>query len=523
MAITTIPEVREEIQNNIKTNNQREITGQVLQDTLIDMLDTVDEVKANITGYYEGMSVGLADNLKSISTDVVSDLSSGFIGRTTGGSATIPDVGKSQIMKINGRWDDTAKTCFNPVGGFLSLGGNWYRPDYVIENATINTSGVIVSGTGYVAIVPCIMSEYGSGNNNGTKVESETYVRSAVYALSGGYPTIGSTGTIPSVNSTYESLNITVEAGYLGVAVTSLDGLYIHPVWSGYKNGVYVEPNESLGGIPTCEWGLSDMDYAYLNTADRGIYLHRGSNKVALSGLAWSSTVNEDVYTWTCELPEDAKSGGVFHTDYTANTLSLSGKTVSLSSTSITSESELMASLGGSFILYELAEGVETVSSDSMIFGNSDFGGEFFLASNEVGSYTLSALKCGDSLSIHYGVDYRGWLRDDHKAIETISFVAAQALVDLDQRLASLSEKVANINKPTRSGYECILKAIGSPNANLVPDGWDEALFGAWIGEPAYNGQVYMNISSTPELWIGFITVSATGTYSAVWKKATLA
>jgi hypothetical protein len=489
---------------------------------------------AQVSGYYPGLEAGVADNLKPISTDVVSDMSSGFIGRTTGGSTTIPDVGKSQIMKINGRWDNTTKTCFSPNGGFLSLGGNWYRPDYVIENATINTSGAIASGTGYVAIVPCIMSEYGSGNNNGIKVESEAYVRSAVYALSGGYPTIGSTGTIPSVNSTYGSLNITVEVGYLGVAVTSLEGLYIHPVWSGYKNGVYVEPNESTGGIPICEWGLSDMDYAYLNTEDRGIYLHRGSNKVALSGLAWSSTVNEDVYTWTCALPNDAKNGGIFHTDYTANTLSLSGKTISFASTSITSESELMSSLGTSFILYELAEGVETVSSDSMIFGNSDFGGEFFLASNEAGSYTLSALKCGDSFSIHYGVDYLGWLRDDHKTIEKDEKVTARALDDIDRRVSEIEKGLSDgflyiktgrlvvdgmMSALLRNAGGFMLITTAAPNAANVPDGWDVDLYGKWNGTPAYNGQFLIDKKSKA-VYIGIIDDTGTSVTSA-WAKIT--
>ena len=86
MAITTIPEVREEIQENINTNNQREITGQVLQNTLIDMLDTVDDVKANTTGYYEGMSVGLADNL--ISPDTTPDTAS-WIYRSTAGNKDV--------------------------------------------------------------------------------------------------------------------------------------------------------------------------------------------------------------------------------------------------------------------------------------------------------------------------------------------------------------------------------------------------------------------------------------------------
>ena len=86
MAITTIPEVREEIQQNINTNNNRAITGQILQTTLVDMLDTVDDVKANTTGYYEGMSVGLADNL--ISPDTEND-SASWLYRSTAGDKDV--------------------------------------------------------------------------------------------------------------------------------------------------------------------------------------------------------------------------------------------------------------------------------------------------------------------------------------------------------------------------------------------------------------------------------------------------
>ena len=86
MAITTIPEVREEIQENINTNNNRAITGQVLQTTLVDMLDTVDDVKANTTGYYEGMSVGLADNLISPDTE---NNSASWLYRSTAGDKDV--------------------------------------------------------------------------------------------------------------------------------------------------------------------------------------------------------------------------------------------------------------------------------------------------------------------------------------------------------------------------------------------------------------------------------------------------
>ena len=98
MAIKTIPEVKEEIQDNIRTNGSRAITGQVLQDTMVDMLDTVDETKANTTGYYEGMSVGLADNL--ISPDMVED-SASWLYRSTAGDQDVSS-GYAGIQSMRG-------------------------------------------------------------------------------------------------------------------------------------------------------------------------------------------------------------------------------------------------------------------------------------------------------------------------------------------------------------------------------------------------------------------------------------
>ena len=229
--------------------------------------------------------------------------------------------------------------------------------------------------------------------------------------------------------------------------------------------------------------------------------------------------MNEETYTWACELPNDAKSGGIFHTDYTANTLSLSGKTISFTSTSITTETELMSSLGSSFILYEMAEGVETVSSYSLIFGNSDFGGEFFLASNEDGTYTLSPIKSGDNLSIHYGVDYLGWLRDDHKAIEKDEKVSARALDDLDRRIGEIEKGLSDgflylktgrlvvdgmMSALLRNAGGFMLITTAAPNAANVPDGWDVELYGKWNGTPAYNGQFLIDKKSKAA-YIGII------------------
>ena len=98
MANTRIEEVKQEITTNITQNEERKITGQILQTTLKDMMDAVDDQKANTTGYYEGLSVGLADNLKS--PDGVSE-NSAWLYRTTAGDASVSS-GFANLQSIKG-------------------------------------------------------------------------------------------------------------------------------------------------------------------------------------------------------------------------------------------------------------------------------------------------------------------------------------------------------------------------------------------------------------------------------------
>lgn len=527
--MAVIDNLKNEINTNVTNNvGVRGVTAPILGGTLIDMVDTIDSTKADVSGYYESLEVGLADNLIPISTDVVNDSTDGgFIGRTTGGNATIPDVGQSQIIEVYGRWDNTTKTCFKPSGGFLSLSGNWFRPEYVISGYTINSSAKVVSGTGSIAVIPCVSGVSASGNNQGIVIEVGSGVsitRVAYFSLATGYPSVNKTGTLltPSNGAYFPS-----GVGYLGIALTGsfTNTLYVHPQWSGYMNGIYVSPNESLAKIPMCDWGLSDLDYAYRDSSTGGKFLHQGRNKSVLSELSWTMVTNEGetpTYTWSAVLPSDAKSGADFKTDYTANALTQSGTTISFTSSSISTQSDLNTSLGSSIILYELSVHIETLSELSMNVTNSDFGGEFWLTDNGVNSFTISSISSGN-ITIQYGVDYLGWLRDDHKTIETNSFVTAQALDDINTRVEAITESISNITAPTRSGDKWVLKANGSPNSSLIPDGWDESLFGQWTGKPVYNGQIYMNISSSPELYIGFITLTASGGYGTPsWKKITI-
>lgn len=530
--MATLDNIKQEINENITTNvGRRGITANILGSTLTDMVNEIDSAKADISGYYAGMEVGLADNLIPIPTDMVNDTTDGGLnGRTTGGNATIPDVGQSQITTIYGNWDDAKKECFKPSGGFLSLGGNWFRPNYVISGHTINSSGKIVNDSDSIAVIPCVQGVTGSGNNQGIVVEvggTASITRVAYFSLSVGYPTADKTGIVLSpTNGSYFPTGV----GYLAIAISGSfsDTLYVHPRWSGYMDGIYVATNESVAKIPMCEWGLSDIDYAYRDASTGGIFLHQGRNKAILSELSWSveSETGESgtTYTWSADLPSDTKPNTVFKTNYTANALSQTGTTISLSSSTISTEATLKSSLGSTFILYELNTHIETLSELSMNVTNSDFGGEFMLTEDGINSFAISEIKSG-SITIQYGVNYLGWLRDDHKTIEENSFVTAQSLCDLNSRVDAMAEIIGTIGAPTRSGDKWVLKALCSPNANVVPDGWNVELFGEWSALPAYNGQMYMNIASTAlEFYIGFrpINPSTMGYTNPVWKKITL-
>ena len=221
----------------------------------------------------------------------------------------------------------------------------------------------------------------------------------------------------------------------MAISVKSTDKLYVHPRWSGYMDGVYVEPSEDEITFSAIEWGLSDLDYIE-RISDTAANLHRGRGHVVLADLVWSvtsATVEETTtYTFTAPLPADAATGGSLKSDYEG--VSITSNVFVITSTTITTVADLKTALGESFGLYELATATDTEIQQTLSLANSDFGGEFF----------LGAAVAPASCDFAYGVSYVGYIRDHQKMLEVMNVVLAAALAECIGRLDSMEKLLSD-------------------------------------------------------------------------------
>lgn len=405
--------------------------------SLTALIEALQQTKADKDGIYKSLTSGMTYGIVPMQSDAVKETGASFIGRTTAGNTTIPEEGVTTIEKIVGAWNNTLKKCFDPKDGMLSLGGNWFRPANVLNGVKLNSSGAVVADSNYkIAIVPCVACESGTGKNNGLKVEFGTGAASTTIGYVGYSATapaaVGDTTTILAANANGAYFPSAV--GFLCISVPSTDKLYVHPRWSGYMDGVYVEPSEDIITFSAIGWGLSDLDYLERVSESTSI-LHRGRGRVVLADLVWdvtSATVEETTtYTFTAALPADGKTNGSLKSDYAG--VSIVNNVFSISSTTITTVADLKTDLGESFALYELTAATDTEVQQSMSLANSDFGGEFFL-----GTAVAPA-----SVDFAYGVSYVGYIRDHQKMLETMNVVLAAALAECLNRLDCMEKMMS--------------------------------------------------------------------------------
>jgi hypothetical protein len=114
--------------------------------------------------------------------------------------------------------------------------------------------------------------------------------------------------------------------------------------------------------------------------------------------------------------------------------MTLASRTYTITSTTITSVSALLTALNGEFALYELTTPVVTDIEMSSSVANSDFGGEFWVGTNVAPT----------AVNFSYGVSYVGYLRDDHKLMEIVNLVGAQAIVQNSKRIDAIERLLSN-------------------------------------------------------------------------------
>lgn len=403
---------------------------------LLELIEALNQVKADKDGSYASLTAGFAKEILPLETDLTEDLNASFIGRTTAENLTIPETGVTIINKIVGAWDDVKKECFHPTGGFLSIGGNWFRPAKVIIGCKVDNSGVIVEDGDYtVAIVPCVQGVSGAGKNNGFKVEfGDGYVDNTIgyvgYSVSENIKVGESVTLLEEVGGAYFPSGI----GYMYVSVKSTVKLYIHPCWSGYMDGVYVSPSEEEIHFPMLTYGLSDIDWIE-RVSDSILRLHQLRKYLDLTTLLWNMEVikGEESFTYkfTSDLPFDGKTNGTLKTNDVLG-LILDGRVFTITSSTINSVDSLLELLSGKFVLYELKNAIVSEFEISSSLINSDYGGEFWIGTNVAPS----------DVDLAYGVSYVGYLRDDNKLLKIVNLVGAQSFVELESRVSSIEKKI---------------------------------------------------------------------------------
>lgn len=405
---------------------------------LMALIEALNQTKADKDGSYNSLTAGFSKEILPLNEDSTKELNASFIGRTTAGNTTIPATGITTLDKVVGAWDNVKKECFNPIGGFLSLGGNWFRPSKVMVGYRLSKTGVVTADANYtLVIVPCVQGVSGTGKNNGFKVEfGEGYVDNTIGYVGYKATAPAAAGDTTTILTASGGAYFPSGVGFLCVSVKSTVKLYIHPRWSGYMDGVYVAPSEDEINITLLSYGLSDLDWAE-RISDTTMKLHQYRKYLDLTTLEWTmTTIQGDettTYQFTADMPEDGKTNGTFKTNDTLG-MTLASRTYTITSTTITSVSDLLTALNGEFILYELTTPVVTDIEMSSSVSNSDFGGEFWIGTNVAPT----------AVNFSYGVSYVGYLRDDHKLIEIVNLVGAQAIVQNSKRIDAIERLLSN-------------------------------------------------------------------------------
>ena len=397
-----------------------------------------------------GAAVADGENPDLVAGDIIPKSSSlvetdnVFNIQTTGGDIDLKSGGSLlEIIRgnLNGKLEPFV------ADTFVSTGMNLVNPE---QSLTIDGRTAY-----YFPVAKGTWGSYGTTQeNNGYIVVGDTPYSVCYSAVK---PTASEYGTALSpVNSNGKKYYVTPNDGWLVVIMNSGSELpAVHVAWSNY--------NDEIGGVfgnitkdisPFVQWihtwgmaALFGPEYAVfdeINITEQRCY--RRIDRAALNSLDWTMTTvassDEETqstsYTYVFSAVISAmKSGGLYSHSYPG--MEVSGNTVTIRSTEITTVPDFVISLGSSIMYYELATVVSrtfaqigsTLTSSNV---SDDFGLTYFLNNGEIAdvpAYVTEAFRQGGKDQLFNAVTYQKILAE----------VLASAMCQINDRLNSLENR----------------------------------------------------------------------------------
>ena len=453
--------------------------GKRVSITVGETLTTFDLMNGDVssTGIYPELTAGdIVPKLTTPQTAI-----SLFAIQPTGGDEDIQN-GDAFLLSIRGYLDEN-KVPFN-ADAFVSTSMNLVKSDQYI---TIDGSKAY-----YFIVKKGEWGSYGTtAKNNGYVILNGT--PTAVY-FSETKPTASSYGTACG-KTTYNGTDHYTPSGDGWLVIKMSDDTVpaCHLTWSSKFDtvaGTFGNDTKAIAAAITSvhSWGLSGLHGAEYSSFDEvnfdtGLGYPR-NDRVLLPNLTWSMATETSegsettTYVFTATISA-MKSGGLYDTAYEG--IEVSGNTLTIRSTSITSVEDLQTVLSGIYIYYEKSSfntvAIANASTLKAITVN-DMGLNYFTLNDElvsVPAYVTQAFYQGGKDQLFNAV-----LR-----LALVEEIAAQAFNDLQAKYASLDGKLSSgeiietllpaLNSKWRRISEIVAffkpRGNGSPiTAGIIPD-----------------------------------------------------
>lgn len=428
--------------------------------------------------------------------------------QTTGGSEDIKS-GDANFVGVRGTLSDSLVPFL--ADKFVSTGMNLVDPTKYFALSSNKAY--------FFPVKKGVWGNYGTTDeNNGYIVVGTAPV--GVY-FSATRPTASSYGSAcPTQTSHGKTYYLPGSDGWLVVVMSGNTVPACHIVWSNKSDaeaGVFGNTEKDINAAVQAvhTWGLAGLVGIERSVFDELDFKagksYKRIDRSLLSGLTWTMTTETSetegggtttTYIFTATISA-MKSNGLWKAGYAG--ITLSGKTIEIRSTTITTVAALQTALGSAYIYYELASVVQaTISGAAALMANTvnDMGLSYFLYDGElvsVPAYVTEEFYQGGKDQLFNNIN----------RVSLIEEIIADVFNNFEQRLESLSEKFGvELTDIIAMGFTknwrhqknfmdaFILKVDGSPiTANIEPE------YRGQFAEDETNGILYRAFGVTVASW----------------------
>ena len=369
--------------------------------------------------------------------DEPSEATNIFAIQTTGGDEDLKS-GSAKLLSIRGNLDAS----LNPflADTFVSTGMN------LVDSSKVLTIGG--KNAYYFPVKKGTWGVYGTAQeNNGYIIITDGTVNSVYFKAT--KPTAESYG-FACGKTTYGGKDYYTPSsdGWLIIIMDDEVVPACHVAWSNYNDEVAgtfgnIEKSISTAIQAIHTWGLAGLigaEYSVFDELDfYGGHGYKRIDRAMLKDLSWSMTTSTDdnevtTYIFTASISA-MKSNGLWRAGY--NGISISGNTLTITSTTITTVAALQTALDTAYIYYELASvTITNISNAATIMENTvnDFGLSYFLNNGElatVPAYVTEAFYQSGKDQLFNAVS----------RLALVEQIVAHAMNNLDKRMKALANK----------------------------------------------------------------------------------